>query len=137
MAVRIATATRNAMMDALAAKVDGGTGAGRLKVYSGTQPANANTTATGTLLVTFTLNDPAFGASAAGVITLSVSPSITATAAATGTAGWARLEDSAGNAVLDGTCGTAGSDFILDTTSVSSGQSIGLVSASTLTMPAA
>lgn len=136
MAIRIAAATRATMMDAVEAALDGGSGAATLEIRSGSQPADADTTASGTLLVTLTLNDPA-GTQSGGVITIDVSPAISAAAAATGTAGWARLKDSAGATVLDGSVGTSGTDFIIDSTSITSGQTVALVATSTLTLPAA
>lgn len=138
MAVRFATATRNAAQDARAAKVDGGAGPGYLEVRTGAQPANANTAASGTLLVTITLDDPAFGAgSSAGVLTADVSGTPTGTAVATGTAGWGRIYDSAGNAVVDGsvTASGGGGDFIISSTSITSGQDVELTSL-TITDPA-
>lgn len=131
--IKIADATRNAMMDAVTAAIDAGT-AGYIEIRSGTQPANANTAVTGSLLVTLTLDATAsFGASAAGVITLDATPVITATAVATGTATWARIFDSAGNAVLDGSVGTSGEAFTITSTSIVSGQTVNLT-AGTLTL---
>ncbi|WP_182377900.1 hypothetical protein [Nocardioides sp. WS12] len=136
MTFRIAVAVREDMMDALELAIDGGSGGATLEIRSGTQPADADTTATGTLLATLTLNDPG-GVQATGVITIDVSPAITATAVATATATWARLKDSAGATVLDGSVGTSGTDFIIDSTSITSGQTVALVAVSTLTLPAA
>lgn len=135
MAIRVATATRSTMMDAVEAALDGGSGAATLEIRTGSQPATANTAASGTLLATLTLNDPA-GTQSGGVITLSVSPAVTTSAVATGTAGWGRLKDSAGNTVLDGSVGTSGTDFIIDSTSITSGQGVSLIATSTLTYPA-
>lgn len=136
MALRLATATRNAAADAVADLADGGASAGTVKVYSGTQPASANDAASGTLLVTFTLNDPAFGAAASGVATLDVDPAISATAAATGTAGWFRMESSTPGTVIDGsvTATGGGGDMTVDNTSITSGQTVNLTSG-TITMP--
>lgn len=136
MAIRIASATRSSMMDALEASIDGGAGAATLEIRTGSQPADADTAASGTLLVTLTLNDPA-GTQSGGVITIDVSPAISATAGATGTAGWARLKDSSGATILDGSVGTSATDFIIDSTSITSGQTVALVATSTLTLPAA
>lgn len=136
MAIRVATATRSNRMDALEAYIDAGSGSATLEIRTGTQPANANTAATGTLLATLALNDPA-GTQSGGVITIDVTPAITATAVATGTAGWARLINAAAATVLDGSVGTTGTDFIIDSTSITSGQSVALVAVSTLTDPAA
>lgn len=135
MAIRIAAATRGTMMDAVEAALDGGSGAATLEIRTGSQPADADTAASGTLLVTLTLNDPA-GTQSGGVVTIDVSPAISASAVATGTAGWGRLKDSTGATVLDGSVGTSGADFIIDSTSITSGQTVALVATSTLTMPA-
>ena len=62
MALRISTAARNAGLNAITALVDGGSGAGVLRIYSGTQPAGPGSSPTGTLLLAITLSDPAFAA---------------------------------------------------------------------------
>lgn len=94
MTLRVAVASRNAGLNAAFDLANAGVAAGTIKVYSGTQPADADTVEAGTLLVTFTLADPAFAAASGGVKDLAADPDLTATAAATGTAGWARCEDS-------------------------------------------
>lgn len=140
MATRISTAARNAAADAIAVLVDGGAGAGVIRVYTGSQPAGPGTSATGTLLAEFTLNDPAFGAAATGVCTLDVSPAIATTGLAAGTAGWFRILTSTeaagtGLGVVDGTCGTSGEQLNLNTTTISIGVDVSITSG-TLTMPA-
>ena len=91
--LRIATATRNSMLDALATKVDADVGAGTINIYSGTQPANANTALSGnTLLATLTFTDPCAPAAASGTLTFSTITQDTA-ADATGTATFARIMD--------------------------------------------
>lgn len=124
MATRVADAARNAAADAVVDLADAGAAAGTIKVYTGSQPADADDAESGTLLVTFTLNDPAFGAAASGVATLDVSPAISTTASASGTAGWFRLEDSNGVNVLDGACGSGSGELDLDNLSISSGQTV-------------
>lgn len=129
MATRLPTGVRNAMVDAAVDLADAGAGAGEVRVYTGTQPASANNAASGTLLVTFTLSDPAFGAAASGSASGASMPK-SATAAATGTAGWARVVDSNGNAVYDGSVATSGGDFTIDNTSITSGQTVNLTALS-------
>lgn len=137
MAIRVATAARNAALDAIVDLVDAGAGAGTLEVRTGSQPANANTAATGTVLVTFTLADPAFAAAASGAVDIDADPDVVDSSADnTGTAGWARVYDSNGNAIFDGSVGTSGTDFIINTTSITAGQTVTLTSG-TLTFPAA
>lgn len=136
MATRLATATQNAACDAMVDLVDGGAAAGTIKIYTGSQPASANDAPTGTLLATFTLNDPAFGAAAAGVADLDVSPALTTTGAADGTAGWFRCESSTPATIFDGACGTSGQQLNLNTLTISIGVNVEITSG-TYTMPAA
>jgi hypothetical protein len=126
MTLRVAVAARNAGLDAIFDRADAGSGPGTIEVRTGSQPATADTAESGTLLVTFTLADPAFSAASAGVKDLDADPDLSAAAAATGTAGWARCKDSAGNTVFDGSVGTSGTDFIINSTSITSGQTVNL-----------
>lgn len=136
MTIRLATATASAMADAVTAKVDAGAGAGTLKVYTGTKPATVETAATGTLLATFTLTDPAAAAAAAGVATLDFDPDLSTTVAADGTAGWFRIADSTGTAVLDGDVGTSGADLNFSSVTWTTGGTVTLTTG-TLTQPTA
>jgi hypothetical protein len=133
--LRLATATQNALADALTVAIDAGTAA-TIKLYTGTQPATANTALSGnTLLATFTLDDPSFGAASAGVITLAGVPRTT-TGVAAGTATFFRCETGTGAAkVLDGDVGTSAATLILNTTTISVGVDVS-ITAGTLTVPA-
>ncbi|MFD4474687.1 hypothetical protein ACFWPU_01020 [Streptomyces sp. NPDC058471] len=133
MAVRLSAALANALANAVDDTVNGGPAGGTVKIYTGTQPATADTAVSGTLLATFTMSDPAFGNAASGVITLAGVP-LTVAAAATGTAGWFRISDSTGASVLDGSVGTSGNQINLNTTSITSGVNVTITSG-TITMP--
>ncbi len=61
--LRHSTAARNAAASAVVGLLDAGPAAGRIEIRSGTMPATPQTAATGTLLATVTLADPAAGAS--------------------------------------------------------------------------
>ena len=135
MATRIPTTTRNAMVAAAASLIDAGAGPGVIEVRTGTQPADAMTAATGTLLVTFVLNDPAYTGPVTGVMTLDNDPAISAVPVATGTAGWFRMKDSDGNTVLDGACGTSGQQLNLTTLALETGVAVTIASG-TITQPA-
>lgn len=124
-----AIAACNAIVDLL----DGGSGAGLLRIYTGTAPSNADDSPTGTLLAELTLSDPAFGDAA------DANPGATATAAsitadssanATGTAGYFRAVTSAGTTVLQGTVTTTGNggDLTLNSTSITSGNIVSVTS---------
>lgn len=136
MALRIPTASRNAAADAVADLADAGSGAATLEIRSGAQPATANDAASGTLLATVTLADPAFGAASAGVAALAGVPRET-TGVADGTAGWARLKDSSGATVLDCSVSASGGggEIVLNTTTISTGVAVE-ITAFTITMPA-
>lgn len=137
MATRLATGVVNAMADAAVDRMDLGSGAGTIKVYTGSQPASANDTEGGaTLLATFTMADPAFGAASAGVASIASAPRTT-TGAAAGTAGWFRAEDSDGTNCFDGsvTATGGGGQLELNSTTISVGVSVEITSG-TFTMPA-
>lgn len=127
MTYRLSNAAASAAADAVVDLVDGGASFGTIKVYTGAAPAGPGSSATGTLLLTFTLKDPAYGSASAGVASLDVSTAITATGVAAGTAGWFRVADSNGVAVFDGTVGT---DATFSTTSVTVGLVVQLTSGS-------
>lgn len=136
MALGISTAVRNALADAFTARVDAGAGAGVLEVRTGGKPASPNDAATGTLLASFTLADPAYAAAANGVAALDATPVLTTTGLAAGTAGWFRVKDSAGNTVGDGTAGGSGSgaDMIWDNPVIAVGQTLN-ITAGSVTQP--
>lgn len=137
MAIRLATATRNAAADGVVDRVDVGTTElnGFIRVYSGAQPASANDAPSGTLLAEWDAQDPAFGAAASGTATLQGTP-IATTGTDTGTAGWFRLVNRDEATVLDGsvTATGGGGDMEVDNTSIASGQTVNLTSM-TVTMP--
>jgi len=132
--VFISAAARNAAADAVVDLVDAGAAAGTLQIRSGSQPAGPDSAATGTLLATVTLADPAFGAASGGVATLAGTP-LTATAVADGTAAWFRILDSNGVARIDGSVGVSSADLIVNTVTVSTGLDVEITDG-TITMPA-
>lgn len=125
---QITNAAASAAADAVVDKVDQGSGAGKLRIYDGTQAATADTAVGAqTLLAELSFGDPAFGAASNGVATANA---ITAdsSANATGTASWFRVVDSDGTAIFDGTVGTSGADLNLNTTSIVSGAEVSVTS---------
>jgi hypothetical protein len=98
------TTVRSNRMTQVLNAIDAGAGAGTVKVYSGTVPANVGTAITDqTLLATLTLSDPC-GSVSNGVLTFSA---ITEDSSgdANGTPTFARLADSDGNNVAQVTAG--------------------------------
>lgn len=103
MAFRLGTTCRNAAANGIVDAVDAGSGAGKLKVYTSTQPGSVGGTY-GTLLATLTFSDPAFGNASTGVATASAITSDTS-ADNSGTAGTFTFTDSDDNVLADGDCG--------------------------------
>lgn len=126
MALAYSTTIRNNRMQAVADAIDGGAGAGLLRIYDGTRPASGGTATT--LLAELTLSDPCAASVTGGVLTFDT---ITAdsSANATGTATWMRIVDSAGTFCVDGDVGTSGADLNLNSTSISTGQEVSCTSA--------
>ncbi len=134
--VRVVLAVRNAHFDAINTALNAGAGAATIKIYTGTQPANADTGLSGnTLLGTLTCTDPAAGSASGGVLTFSAVTQDSA-ADATGTATWARVADSNGSTVFDCDVGTSGATLNLNTVAIVTGGPI-QVSSFTLTYAAA
>jgi len=128
MALGIDATIRNAQMDAIDDACNAGSASpsqGKLKIYDGSRPATGG--AATTLLAELTLDDPAFGAAVAGVLTAGAITGDTS-ADATGTATWFRLEDSDGTHVLDGDVGTSGSDLNLNTVALTAGVQVDVTS---------
>ena len=125
-------------LDALLALLDAGAGAGKVQIYDGEQPANPDVAVTTqTKLAELTLNDPAFGAAAdadPGAIATANAITDDSDADASGTAAWFRAVDSDGTAVIDGSCGLAAADMILDSLSITAGQTV-KINSWTVTMP--
>lgn len=131
---RLTNAVASAACDAIVDAIDGGAGAGTIKIYTGTIPTDADTAVGAqTLLATLTFSDPAFGAASNGVATASAITS-DSSADATGTAAWARIATSAGTTVMDCTVGTSGDDINFNTVSFVSGATVSITSL-TVTQP--
>jgi hypothetical protein len=119
-----------AALDAIVDSLDTGTGTANLKIFSGAQPASPDT-GTGTTLASMDVSSPAFGAAATGTggdanyVTAERTGDISDTSAdATGTAAWYRLSNKSGVAKIDGSVGTATADLILDSVSITAGQTV-------------
>ena len=133
MATRISVAARNGAADGVVDLLDANASPGYIEIRDGTQPANPGTAASGTLLATLTLSDPAFGAADGGTATANAIADDT-DAAASGTATWFRAYDGAGVAVIDGSAGESGTDLILDDAAIVAGGTVS-ISSWTVTMP--
>lgn len=126
MVLGLATALRNSRLNDIRDAIDAGSGAGLLRVYDGTRPATGG--AATTLLAELTFSDPCAPSASGGTLTFSA---ITADASAnaTGTATWCRMVDSTGAFVADGSVGTSGADYNLNTVSITVGVQVSCTSA--------
>ena len=132
MTLGYAAALRNAQLDQITARQDGGAGAALLRIYDGSRPATGG--AATTLLAELTLSDPSAAAASGGVLTYNA---ITAdpSANATGTATWFRIVQSDGTThVMDGsvTATGGGGDLELNTASIVAGANVA-ITAGTIT----
>lgn len=120
MAVTYSTAVKTARLQAVIDQIDAGAGPGTLEI---------GTTGMASVLATITLADPSATA-ASGVLTFDFSPAVVDSSAdASGTAAAARIKDSNGTVVISGlTVGTSAADIVLDSVSISAGQTVQLTS---------
>lgn len=122
---KFSNACVNAEADAVSDLLDNG----YLRIYTGSQPTNADTAiGAQTLLAELRFNATAAPAASAGVLTFNA---LTADAAAnaTGTAAWFRALSSNGTSVImDGSVGTADADMIVATTAFVAGAEISVTS---------
>jgi len=126
MAVTYSTAMKTVRMQAVVDDIDAGAGAGTLEIgTAGT--LEIGTSGMGTVLATFQLTEPC-GKVSGAVLTFDMDPDISDTSAdATGTAAAAQIKDGSGVAVITGlTVGTSATDIILDSVSITSGQTVTL-----------
>ena len=130
MTIRIDESIQNGVVDTVGAYFNSGV----LEVRDGTQPADADDTATGSLLASITIPATAFGAASGG----SASKNGTwqdGSANGTGTTTWFRLRDSGDTYRLDGSCGQGSGDLSFDDSSIVAGGVV-TVTAFTLSIPA-
>lgn len=124
MALSLSTAIRNGMLDQITSNVGANA---RLRIYSGTRPANPAAAITGTLLADLACNATFAPAASGGVLTLNAITS--ATASATGTASHFRIWNSGATvAMIDGDVAVSASDLNFSTVAFSSGATISISS---------
>jgi len=135
LATRITNAAAIAACNAITALI--GSGA-KLRIYSGTQPVNADTGLSGnTLLAELALSATPFGAAVDNTDKATATANaVTAdsSADAAGTATWFRVVTSGGTTIWDGSVGTTGADMNLNSVSITLGANVS-ISGWTFTMP--
>jgi len=147
-ALRLSTDLKNYIINQGIVKQMAGTmgtgGSTVIKIYTGTQPADADTAPTGTsgtllcqiIGIGWGGTNGTIGATC-GTVSLGTSVGYTGTAEATGTAGWARMQTfgtnftgSAGTFTIDGDVGTSGtSTFVINAVSITNLGSVSLLTA--------
>lgn len=135
MTIKLSTGLRNYMLDtgSFKAAFPGGANGSRLRIFSGSPPADADAAETGTLLVNITNNSTTtgitFDTATAGTIAKTPSETWSGVNAATNTAGYFRLTtgtaDGGGSSTtlrrLQGSVGVSGADLNLSSVSLTSG----------------
>lgn len=114
------TALKDDRLQAVIDAIDGGSGAGHLKI---------GTTGMGTVLADILLSTPC-GTKTGGVLTFSDTPLADSSADNTGTAAAAAIYDGSGTLIVSGlTVNTSGADINLVTTSIVGGQPVSIATA--------
>lgn len=116
MAVTYATDVKNDRMDAVTTQIGA---SGVLEI---------GTTAMGTVLASISLANPAAPGASGGVLTFTMPQSDTS-ADAGGTAAAARITDGTNDVITGLTVGTGSEDIVLDSVSISAGQTVTISSA--------
>lgn len=113
--ITISVTAENAMLDAFARLLDGGS----IQIFTGSPPASLGAITSQVLLATHTLSNPSAPAAASRVLTFSaIGDDIDIDA--TGTAGWHRAFKSDGTTIVfDGTCTATGGGGVLTFPTVS------------------
>ncbi len=111
--VRLSLAARNAMLDALTARIDAANGSGIISFYSRLPNSPDSAAGSASLLGQMRFARRSFHPASAGIAeAYPIEPGV---AEATGKIAWARLTDSAGNPVIDLNVGLANTAVILNT----------------------
>lgn len=112
-----------------------------INIYTGSLPSNCGASESGTKLAAMQFGSTAFGAStdgtSTGIMTATANAITSDTNAAnTGTAGHFRASSTNGGGTVrgQGTCGTSSADMIMNTTSITAGDTVAC-SAFTITLP--
>ena len=129
MTVRVDTSVVDGLADTFAGYFDSGV----LEIRDGTQPADADTAASGSVLASITLPATAFGASSAGAVAKAGTWQ-DSSADSSGTTTWFRMRDAGDTYRLDGSCGQGTGDLSFDDASIVAGGVV-TITAFTVTMP--
>lgn len=132
MAVTHTTAVRVAIGDAFWGTSGQLGSSAKLKIYSGTAPANAQAALSGNTNIA-TITGISFGANSSGVSTITASTADSG--AVGGTASFWRMTKSDDTTHSQGLCGTSGSDLNLNSLTIAAGANVSLTGTNTMTSP--
>lgn len=124
MALTFTTDVKNARADAISTQVGSN---GKIRIYSGTVPVDANAalSSNNTLLAELACSATFAAAASGGVLTVNtITPD--SAADATGTASFFRILKSDNTVILQGAVGTSGAELNLNTTSISAGAAVSI-----------
>lgn len=129
--MKVTTLGRNAAGQAMVSLVDADASPGYMEIRSGTPPTSAQDAATGTVLATAVLAQPAFdavGTTGPGIAV--AEPIAVVSGVANGNATWFRVYDGADTKIWDGTCSAVGGggEAELNTVAISIGVDVAVVS---------
>lgn len=120
MAIQYSTTIRNNQLDQVESTISTSP---KLRILTGSAPANCAAAETGSLLIEIALPSDWMAAASSG--SKAKSGTWSGTASGTGTAGYFRVVDNAGTTChIQGTCGQGSGDLSLDNTSIASGQTV-------------
>jgi hypothetical protein len=128
MALKFPAAYRNTRGDSITTRAGNGA---KLRIYSGTRPANADTAPAGVLLAELVCGTPFAPAASGGVVTANAITTSNAVGGAPTNATWCRLVDSAGTTTAcdgDVSATGGGGDLQLVSVSITSGQPVQVTS---------
>lgn len=120
---RFSNLMANTLADAISALIDAGATGGKVKLYNNDPPATVDLPVTSqTLLATLTFSTDSYQAATSGFA--QANTILSGTGVAAGNATWARLEDSDGNALMDGNVDTSDAFVVIASTDIQVGAAI-------------
>jgi hypothetical protein len=120
MSLQYSVAVNNARLDSIETTIGA---SAKLRIYTGSAPANCAAAATGTLLVEMAL--PSDWMTAASGASKVKAGTWTGTASGTGTSGYFRIVDNAGSVTgIQGTAGMSGTEMILNNSNIATSQTV-------------
>lgn len=123
MTIAYSTLIRNAQMQAVADEINGGGGAGLLRMYDGSRPSSGGTVTN--LLAELTFSATMEASVSGGVLTAdTITAEDSAPYAGTNNATWFRVVDAAGTFCIDGDIAASGADLNMTSVAITQGEGV-------------